>query len=149
PDDPFRKRYSMDNMLFRATQPDPIPVPGMPTYRNESTAWWGGNQLYGNDQLTQDRLRTDPANPGKFVAGGKMYLIDGEHLPVDAAGREFSGATQNWWVGRSVFHTLFAKHHNYIAEVLQQAHPEWSSDQLFQTARLVNSAIMAKIHTVE
>ena len=46
-------------------------------------------------------------------------------------------------------HTLFALEHNAICDMLAQANPTWPSDQLFDTARLINCALMAKIHTVE
>lgn len=159
-DDPFRLRYGQDALIFRRTQRDVAPTPGMQTYRNESAAWWRGNQLYGNDQETQDLLRTDPSNPGTFLPEGKLHLPDG-NLPVDGDGRELSGSTLNWWVGRSVLHTLFARNHNRIADLLRTGvdpatgtrygpgHPDWSTDQLFHTARLINGHIMAKIHTVE
>jgi hypothetical protein len=32
---------------------------------------------------------------------------------------------------------------------LKENFPDWTDDQLFDTARLVNCALMAKIHTVE
>jgi hypothetical protein len=48
-------------------------------------------------------------------------------------------------------HTLFTREHNAICARLRQAYPEWAGDdeRLFQTARLINAALMAKIHTVE
>jgi hypothetical protein len=159
-DDPLRVRYGQDALVFRRTQRDVAPTPGMQTYRNESAAWWRGNQLYGNDQATQDLLRTDPQRPGAFLPEGKMFLPDGM-LPTDADGRELSGSTQNWWIGRSVLHTLFVMNHNRICDLLQSGvdpstgtrygpgHPDWSTDQLFHTARLINGHVMAKIHTVE
>ena len=52
-DDPLRRRYGQEALVFRRTQPDVAPTPGMQTFRNESAAWWRGNQLYGNDQLGQ------------------------------------------------------------------------------------------------
>ncbi|MFO0728887.1 MAG: peroxidase family protein [Myxococcota bacterium] len=145
-DDPLRKRYGQDAMYFRRTQPDPIETKGMQTYRNEVTAWWDGSQIYGSDQATQDKLRQD--KNGKTLADGKMRLDDG-NLPIDEKGRELSGFTRNWWTGLSMFHTLFVKHHNYICDELKAKHPNWSTDQLFNTARLINAATMAKIHTVE
>jgi hypothetical protein len=45
--------------------------------------------------------------------------------------------------------TLFAREHNAICDRLARAYPDWSDEQLFQKARLVNAALMAKIHTVE
>jgi hypothetical protein len=60
-----------------------------------------------------------------------------------------TGFTQNWWIGLALLHTLFSREHNAIYNELLRANPYWSQDQLFDTARLVNVALMAKIHTVE
>ncbi len=49
----------------------------------------------------------------------------------------------------SLLHTLFAREHNAICDELKLHNPDWTGDQLFDTARMVNSALMAKIHTVE
>jgi Animal haem peroxidase len=44
---------------------------------------------------------------------------------------------------------LFAMEHNSICNHLRGAKSDWTSDQLFDTARLINCTLMAKIHTVE
>ncbi|HSP78586.1 MAG TPA: peroxidase family protein, partial [Myxococcaceae bacterium] len=62
---------------------------------------------------------------------------------------EKSGETNNWWSGQSLLHTLIAKEHNAIVDRLQLEYPTWSGERLFHTARLINTALMAKIHTVE
>jgi Animal haem peroxidase len=41
------------------------------------------------------------------------------------------------------------KEHNAICERLKWAYPHWSEDELFHRARLINSALMAKIQTVD
>ena len=41
------------------------------------------------------------------------------------------------------------REHNAICERLARAYPDWDDDELFEHARLVNAALMAKIHTVE
>ena len=46
-------------------------------------------------------------------------------------------------------HSLFVLEHNTICGHLRQAYPDWDDDALFDRARLINSALMAKIHTVE
>jgi hypothetical protein len=146
-DDPLRARYGMDNMYVPATQANPIAQPGKTTYLNEVTHWWDASQIYGSDQQTQDRLRQG-AN-GKTLADGKLR-IEGEMLPINGeTGVEDTGFSRNWWVGLNLFHTLFVKHHNITCDKLKKAHPDWSSDQIFHTARLINSAVLAKIHTVE
>ena len=44
---------------------------------------------------------------------------------------------------------LFAHEHNSICDMLAEAHPEFDDETLFQRARLINAALLAKIHTVE
>ncbi len=147
-DDPFRARYGIDEVTFRKTRPDATSAGPAELYQNEVTAWWDGSQIYGSDQRMQDLVRTDPRQPARILSGGKLFLDNGL-LAVDGHGREVSGFTRNWNIGLSMFHTLFAREHNAICDVLAAAHPDWSTDQLFHTARLVNAAVMAKIHTVE
>ena len=48
-----------------------------------------------------------------------------------------------------MLHLLFVKEHNAICERLQAGYPDWDDDRLFQVARLINAALMAKIHTIE
>jgi hypothetical protein len=48
-----------------------------------------------------------------------------------------------------MLHQLFTKEHNAIAAMLKQKYPDKDDQWLYDHARLVNSALMAKIHTVE
>ena len=74
---------------------------------------------------------------------------DGQ-LPLDPeTGTALTGFSENWWVGLGLLHTLFTLEHNAICDALKNKHPEMSDDELFGTAQLVNSALIAKIHTVE
>ncbi|HEY3386681.1 MAG TPA: peroxidase family protein [Saprospiraceae bacterium] len=116
-----------------------------PAYRNKNTHWWDGSQIYGSTEAQTDILR------GKAL-DGKLFVEDGtldDYLPRDHRGIPISGFTDNWWTGLELLHTLFALEHNAICEELRDHYPEWTSDQIFDTARLVNCALMAKIHTVE
>jgi len=142
-DDPARIAYGQGSMFVGRTQPDPTRRPaGEPapvTFVNEVTHWWDGSQIYGSDPETQHRLRTHH--------DGKLALVDG--LLPPRRGVEDSGFVRNWWVGLSMLHTLFVQEHNAICERLKQTHSRWDDDRLFNVARLVNAAVMAKIHTVE
>jgi hypothetical protein len=144
-DDPARKRYRQEKMSIGKTQADPTRLPkGEPAAQsaiNEVTHWWDGSQIYGSDQATQNRLRS-------FV-GGKLRLNEDGTLPLDRKGLEETGFNRNWWVGQSMLHTLFANEHNAICDHLQDTYPEWDDNQIFNVARLINAAVMAKIHTVE
>ena len=70
-------------------------------------------------------------------------------LPVGANGVEESGFIRDWWIGLSMLHTLFAREHNAICDELKRHHPDWDDNRLFNVARLINAAVMAKIHSVE
>jgi hypothetical protein len=48
-----------------------------------------------------------------------------------------------------MLHTLFAREHNSICDRLKADFPTWSDEELFHKARLINAALLAKIHTVE
>ncbi len=45
--------------------------------------------------------------------------------------------------------TLFTLEHNAICDRLKADYPGWADEDLFQHARLINAALLAKIHTVE
>ncbi len=116
-----------------------------PAYRNKNTHWWDGSQIYGSTEAQTEVLR------GKAV-DGKLFVEDGhsDHfLPRDSRGIPITGFNDNWWIGLELLHTLFALEHNAICDELRRQFPDWTSDQIFDTARLVNCALMAKIHTVE
>jgi len=49
----------------------------------------------------------------------------------------------------AVLHLLFAREHNAVCDMLKAEYPHWDDEELFQRARLVVAALLAKIHTVE
>jgi hypothetical protein len=144
PDDPARIRYRQSKMFIGKSQPDPTwsdqeNVPR--TFINEVTHWWDGSQIYGSDEETQHRLRR--------FADGKLRLNPNGTLPISKAGVEETGFQRNWWVGLTLLHTLFVKEHNSVCDRLKMSYPQWDDNRLFNVARLINAAVMAKIHTVE
>jgi hypothetical protein len=48
-----------------------------------------------------------------------------------------------------MLHNLFSKEHNSICDFLKEHHPDIDDQELYDKARLINSAVNAKIHTVE
>lgn len=144
-DDPARKRYWQTAMFIPKSQPDPTRQPDQAeppiTFINEVTHWWDGSQIYGSDQQTVDHLRSG--------VDGKLRLNEDGTLPVGQKGIEETGFTRNWWVGLAMFHTLFAREHNAICDHLKTAYTDWDDNRLFNVARLINAAVMAKIHSVE
>ena len=135
-----------DFMEIRRTAKDPTRSPHssdpVPTYLNTETHWWDGSQIYGSSREIMDQVRA-----GK---DGKLALGDDNLLPLDPkTGLDISGVTGNWWIGLSLLHTLFTWEHNSICDRLKQEHPGRSDDELYVKARLINAALIAKIHTVE
>jgi Animal haem peroxidase len=144
-DDPACTRYLQSKMFIGRTQPDPTRIgnqePAATSSINEVTHWWDGSQIYGSDQVTQDRLRS--------FRLGKLRLNNEGTLPVDGTGVEDTGFRRNWWVGLSMLHTLFVREHNAICDMLHETYPSWDDNRIFNVARLINAAVMAKIHSVE
>jgi hypothetical protein len=113
-----------------------------PTYSNVVTHWWDASQLYGSDLNTQTRVRSG--------VDGKLRIGRDGLLPLDLnSGTDSTGVQGNWWLGLSLLHTLFTLEHNAVCDRLRAHHPGWSDDDLFDHARLVIAALLAKIHTVE
>jgi hypothetical protein len=134
-------------MRVKATIPDRTRtgLSGLPpTFINTVTHWWDLSQVYGSTEERCRELRTG--------ADGKLKVEDGM-LPNETEekldGVDLTGFSDNYWIGLSLLHTLFVKEHNAICDHLKGSYPTWDDEQLFLTARLVNSALSAKIHTVE
>jgi Animal haem peroxidase len=143
-DDPWPQEHRP--MTVAETEPDPSrpegDKSGPPTFISNSTHWWDGSQIYGYDAESAAKLRSH--------VEGKLTLQDDGLLPLDPEkGVDQTGANDNWWVGLSLLHTLFVKEHNSICDHLKHAYTDWNDDQLYDHARLINAALMAKIHTVE
>ncbi len=115
---------------------------GPPTYINKVTHWWDASQIYGSDRETIDKVRSH--------IDGKMLIGDDGLLPINPENSiDLVGFDDNWWIGLSMLHTIFVKEHNTICDHLKQEYPGWTDEDLFDHARLINAALLAKIHTVE
>jgi hypothetical protein len=132
-------------MRVPITPVDPPKVAGStraPAYVNDNSHWWDGSQVYGSTTAAQAAIRTNQGGKIKVGSDGRL-LID----PV--TGLEITGMTDNGWVGMSLMHGLFALEHNAVCDRFKQRNPGWTDERLFQQSRLVVSALIAKIHTVE
>ena len=130
-------------MKILRTKPDPSPdASGPPTYRH------GRHPLVGRiaGVRRQAGLRRRPA-----VAREGRLRIDDLGLPPEDLQKfaDLSGVAGNFWVGLAILHSLFMREHNAICERLAAEYPEMSDQELYDKARLVNAALMAKVHTVD
>lgn len=127
----------------------------LPVYANTETSWWDGSQLYGSSLRRQLELRETRPTDGGSQPGCRLRL-EGRRLPEDEATRgergrgvDLTGFNDNYWLGLSLMHTLFASEHNAICAALADEYPALSQEELFQKGRLINAALMAKLHTLE
>jgi hypothetical protein len=131
-------------MKIERTRRDPSADPtGPATFVTDDTHWWDGSQIYGRDVAFAKALRS-----GK---NGRLRIDDDTGLPPVELEKhiDFSGVAGNFWVGLALLHSLFMREHNAVCEHLHARHPELDEDELYDKARLVVSALMAKIHTVD
>ncbi len=159
------------------------------TTSNTVTAWWDASQIYGYDKASRKRVKRDGA---KLLMEQAQDKLLGYYLPVfkecqtnkggcdpgeekyDSineawSGQEATAFPDNWSIGMSFFHNVFAREHNFFVETFRNQKPDADSglrdpanpkrgtitysdvtdDELFEIARLVVSAEIAKIHTTE
>jgi len=130
-------------MLIPRTRRDPSADPsGPPTFVTDDTHWWDGSQIYGRQPAFADGLRS-----GEH---GKLRIDELGLPPQDLEEKvDLTGVAGNFWVGLALLHSLFMREHNAVCDRLHEAHPELSDDELYDKARLVVAALMAKIHTVD
>jgi hypothetical protein len=130
-------------MKIQRTQRDPSGngKGAAPTFLTADSHWWDASQIYGTNADFSTRIRDD---------GGRLRLDADGLPPADLVqAKDLSGVAGNFWVGLGLLHTLFMHEHNAICDALRREYPTLTDDELYQKARLVNAALMAKIHTVE
>ncbi|SPL97289.1 Catalase [[Actinomadura] parvosata subsp. kistnae] len=108
---------------------------------NAASHWWDGSEVYGGDESVAKSLREPD--------GDASLRLENGHLVPGPDGIPITGFRNNWWLGLSVMHTLFAREHNAVCRALREEYPGMDEESVYHTARLVVSALIAKIHTVE
>jgi Animal haem peroxidase len=154
------------------------------TTQNHVTAWWDASQIYGYDERSRKRAMRGPADSAKLKlerfgsrAGEGEQLgtlpdfASGVEINKEWTGQEATAFPDNWSIGLSFFHNVFAREHNvFVDQFRAQArktpredsglrnparpdhkilYEEVTPDELFEVARLVVAAEIAKIHTIE
>jgi hypothetical protein len=123
------------NVPYTADRQTPV----SPVFANIASHWWDGSEVYGSDVARAAALRE----------GAKLRMTPEGYLPEDTSGQELTGFNESWWLGLSGLHTIFAREHNLLCDELRAHYRGWSDERVYQTARLIVSALIAKIHTVE
>src|SRR5215216_3964849 len=118
----------------------PVP-PTIPPHRPTSTPRATGGTGPRSTAATETQARVRSGEDGKLIVG------QGNTAPIEW----ISQASQEpgFWIGLALMQTIFMLEHNAICDRLRAEYPSWSDDVLFDHARLINAALLAKIHTVE
>jgi len=154
------------------------------TTANHVTAWWDASQLYGYDERSDKRVKHDPKDLAKLLlmqvgegagAGDKLGYLPvfepGDPINPEWSGQEATAFPDNWSIGTSFYHNVFAREHNAFVDAFRKqatrtpdgdsglrnpANPDdviryrdVTPNELFEVARLVVAAEIAKIHTIE
>ena len=146
------------------------------TTENKVTAWWDSSQIYGYDKISSKRVIRDKNDAAKLAQPNGYLPLLSECEPECSVqpqwqGQEATAFPANWNIGLSFYHNLFVREHNSIVDEFRRLqketpdrdsglrHPddaqksisyaEVSDEDIYQIARLVVSAEIAKIHTIE
>jgi hypothetical protein len=163
PADPRRDRFGLDAIPVPKRVESPhkaLAKAGIEPRTNVVTSWWDGSQIYGSGETDLELPSGELVGCGVLRSKSEITAEDGKgayldmpqgYLPIDPrTGVERSGlVNRTWHLGLSFLHTLFAKEHNAIVDMLRSRYPGMGEEDLFQKGRLINAAVMAKIHTVE
>jgi hypothetical protein len=148
-ENPWRIELAADDpwpqhpMEVQRTRRDPSSDPGgPPSFVTADTHWWDGSQIYGSDPVFARAIRSGEA--GQLRVSPEGLLPEEVEAHVD-----LRGVAGNFWIGLGLLHALFMLEHNAICERLHGEYPELDDQTLYEKARLVNAALMAKIHTVD
>jgi Animal haem peroxidase len=145
--DPFPQRP----MRIPRTRRDPTATDdgGPPTYLNTETHWWDASQVYGSVPEVANLLRAGSGGHLKLDAKGMIPFdppsMDDKQFP----GVNLGAVKGNWWLGLAMLHSLFMQEHNAICDRLAEAYPTKTDDELYELGRLINAALIARIHTLE
>jgi hypothetical protein len=118
---------------------------------NDITAWLDGSMVYGSDPARADAIRSH--------VGGRLLTSDGNLLPFNTAGlpNANEGPTpddqlflagdvrENENIELTAVHTLFMREHNRIADMIHNAHPSMTDEQVYQAARAI---VIAEVQSI-
>jgi len=117
---------------------DPLTgVAGKPaTTTNNVTGWLDASMVYGSDATTAASLRD--ANGYMLTSAGKnLPIVNGAFAAGDIRVAENPDLT--------ALQTLFVREHNRQVDKLKLAHPDWDGNRLYDQARAIVSAEVARI----
>merc|ERR1719450_1236135 len=105
---------------------------------NGITAFVDASNVYGSHEDTTNLLRENDGS-------GKLKLDSNFLLPILSEERRAGDVRAREMPGLAAMHTLFAREHNRICDMLKSTHPGKPDEDYFQNARRILIAEMQKI----
>jgi hypothetical protein len=157
PVDPTLPGDPIGSLAFSRSIFDPTTgITGPRQQINAVTSYLDLSQVYGSTDFIADALRaptggllkTSPGNMLPFNSLdyfnqdqlNALNMANDAHLVQDSELYAAGDRRANESTELTSLQTLFMRNHNAIATQLQQLHPDWSNDQLYQEARKLNIA---------
>lgn len=115
---------------------------------NTLTPAMDASMVYGSDEARTELLRS--------FEGGRLKVDEADLMPLAPAGTMAGSTAENPLflagdvranenTGLTTMHTLFVREHNYWADRLAEARPNWTDHRIFETARKVVEYEIQKI----
>ena len=129
---------------MRFAENEGVEAPGSPPilFANSASHWWDGSEVYGGNE--RDRAGRCASRAAARTCAWRTATCRSARTASRSPGSTRAGG---WASAR--MHTLFAREHNAVCDALRAEYPTMSEERIYHTARLVVSALIAKIHTVE
>lgn len=117
---------------------------------NAITAFIDASNVYGSDSVRANTLRT-------LDGTGKLKVSEHKLLPFNTYGLSNAGGDHNphfmlagdvranEQVGLIAMHILFVREHNRLSEEIQNRHPNWCGDSIYELAKAIVGAQMQVI----
>ncbi|AFY71196.1 NAD(P)H oxidase [Thalassoporum mexicanum PCC 7367] len=149
PDDPQINNPAFVAQLGRFTRNAIDPDTGPPfnatpaAQINQATSWVDASVVYGTSEERSNAIRSFTG--GRLdTSPGNLAPLDDTNLPnatVPFIPKEefflFGDVRGNQQLGLMAMQTVWLREHNYWADKLAEAHPDWTDEQLFQRARAI------------
>jgi len=100
---------------------------------NQITSFIDASNVYGSDESLAMELRDDK-NPAK------LKTSRGDFLPEVNGFFKAGDVRANEQIGLTSMHTLFVREHNRVANEIASKHPDFTDEQIYQTARKIVGA---------
>ena len=127
--DPFYSDKSLNCLEFSRSVAYCEENGGARQQLNGITSFIDASNVYGSDDFTAAALRSFTDGKLKMGANNLLPQTDGIEIAGDVRALEMPGLAS--------MHTLFAREHNRLCNLIKEAEPSWNDETIYQNARRI------------